>query len=116
MGGYLSSLQGFFSFLTLLLVNPNDNLRIFDFLKKNNPSIYKRSLSLIKESYNILVLLVHQLFDWPIKNVVGIAQFLRHFQEVVEYIPQLLHNVARVMEYIPQLLEKIKQILQMLGE
>ena len=99
---------------------PNDNLRIFDFLKKNKPSIYKRSLSSIKESYNILVLLVHHLFGGSIKNVVGIVvdilQFQRHLQKVVEYIPQLLHNVARVMEYIPQLLEKIKQILQMLGE
>ena len=54
---------------------------------------------------NIIVFLVHQLFD-GLKKVVGVVvhilQLLKFFQEVVE------HNGARVMECITQLLVKIK--------
>ena len=51
IGGYFSSLKIIFTLLTIFLVNPNDNLRIFYFLKKNKPSIYNRSVTLIKDSY-----------------------------------------------------------------
>lgn len=51
IGGYLSTFQTIFTFLTLLLVKPNDNLRIFSYLKNNKPSIYTKSLPLIKEYY-----------------------------------------------------------------
>ena len=51
IGGYLNILQSLFSLLTLLLVKPNDNLRIFSYLKNNKPSIYKKSLPLIEEHY-----------------------------------------------------------------
>ena len=63
MGGYISILKTIFSFFTLFLVNPNDNIRIFNFLKKNKPSIYKRSLSLIKESYNNTSSKMEYIFD-----------------------------------------------------
>ena len=51
IGGYRSVLQPFFSLLTLIFVKPNDNLRIFSFLKNKKPSIYEKSLPLIKEYY-----------------------------------------------------------------
>ena len=51
MGGYLSALKTLFSILSLLLVNPNDNIRIFDFLKKNKPSFFIPGNDIISEFY-----------------------------------------------------------------
>lgn len=67
MGGYYSSLMASFSILSLILVNPNDNLRIFYFLKKNKPSIYKRSKALIKDSYKNIGRKINDI--WDDKNI-----------------------------------------------
>jgi hypothetical protein len=39
IGGHFSLVNIAFSMLSLIFVNPNDNLRIFDSMRKNNPSI-----------------------------------------------------------------------------
>jgi len=66
IGGYRSVLQPFFSLLTLIFVKPNDNLRIFSFLKNKKPSIYEKSLPLIKEYYKDNE---SKMSDWKDKNL-----------------------------------------------
>ena len=63
IGGYLSILKPFFSALSLLFVNPIDNLRIFTFLKNNKPSIYKRSTLLLSEFYKNKSKKIKYLYD-----------------------------------------------------
>ena len=40
-----------FSLLTSILINPNDNIRIFYFLKNNKPLFYERTKDVIKDFY-----------------------------------------------------------------
>ena len=47
VGGYISFLMSTFKFVTLFFVNPNDNYRIFDYLKK------KKSIHLDTDSKSI---------------------------------------------------------------
>ena len=51
IGGFFSPLMLFFSLLTSILVNPNDNIRIYYFLKNNKPLFYERTKDVIKDFY-----------------------------------------------------------------
>ena len=47
IGGYISILNTIFSILSFIFINPNDNLRIFESLRKRNPSILEPSKNVI---------------------------------------------------------------------
>ena len=50
--GNFVSLKALFEFITLILVNPNDNLRIYSSLNKKRPSLFNDTSKLIKDYWN----------------------------------------------------------------
>ena len=52
IGGSFISMKGIFEFLTLILVNPIDNLRIFTTLNKKNPSLFNSTSNLINDYWH----------------------------------------------------------------
>jgi len=49
--GYFISIKGLFEFLTIILVNPMDKLRIFTSVIRKKPSLFNDSSNLIKDYY-----------------------------------------------------------------
>ena len=49
IGGYLNSMRVIFSLIVLILVNPNDNLRIYNSIQRNKPFLKNQSSVLIKD-------------------------------------------------------------------
>ena len=52
IGGYFGPLNSAFSILCLLLVNPNDNYRIFDYLKKKKSIYLDKDLKSVYDESN----------------------------------------------------------------
>ena len=48
----LISIMGIFSFCSLIMINPNDNLRIFYSLQKKNPSLYEPTSRIINDFWH----------------------------------------------------------------
>ena len=48
----LISIMGIFSFISLIFINPNDNLRIFYTLKQKKPSLFQPTSKLINDFYH----------------------------------------------------------------
>ena len=79
IGGYYGTFSSIFSILCLLLVNPNDNYRIFDYLKKKNSIYLDKDLKSIYDDSKIKGEIEKIEFNEKILNNRWIEKFWNKF-------------------------------------